>query len=240
MSEADWRAVGAALSKCERGIGWWIGDWWIYGESRYGDRKAITEADDWQGPSFQTCMNAATACRAFPASRRREGLTFSHHVEIASLPKQEADALLDWCEELTPPRSVRELREKSREQRIIAYERRDAHAAPRILNVPVKDTTAAPYTTNVPVKKATKDAPCAPEVKQGGHPIEPDPPVRRETGHIVTMHLVPDEYARLRRHADTKGLSVEEAAERLLNNALNRLDALAGLPNAESGGPYIH
>jgi hypothetical protein len=240
MSEADWRSVGAALDKLSRGLGWLIGDWWIYGESRYGGRKAITEAGDWEGPAFKTCANAATVCRAFETSRRREVLSFKHHAEVASLQKEKADALLDWCEETTPPRSTRELREKSRGQHINAFERRDAYAAPRILNVPVEDTAAAPYTINAPAKEATRDAPRTPEVKQGGHPIEPDPPVRRETGHIVTMHLVPDEYARLRRHADTKGLSVEEAAERLLNDALNRLDALAGLPNAESGGPYIH
>jgi hypothetical protein len=40
---------------------------------RCGERKAIVEAEDWQGPRFQTCMNAAVV-KAFPEiSRRRVG-----------------------------------------------------------------------------------------------------------------------------------------------------------------------
>jgi hypothetical protein len=27
---------------------------------RCGERKAIVEAEDWQGPRFQTCMNAGS------------------------------------------------------------------------------------------------------------------------------------------------------------------------------------
>ena len=42
---------------------WWIGDWWAFGEHRYGDRKALVESDGWTGPSFGTCMNAAAVCK---------------------------------------------------------------------------------------------------------------------------------------------------------------------------------
>jgi hypothetical protein len=37
---------------------------------RCGERKAIVEAEDWQGPRFQTCMNAAVV-KAFPEISRR-------------------------------------------------------------------------------------------------------------------------------------------------------------------------
>jgi hypothetical protein len=67
----------------DHGVSWWIGDWWAFGEQRYGDRKAITEADDWDGPAFQTCADAAMVCRAFETSRRREVLSFTHHAEVA-------------------------------------------------------------------------------------------------------------------------------------------------------------
>jgi hypothetical protein len=65
---------------------------------RGGQRKAVVEADDWEGPEFGVCANAASICRAFETSRRREHLTFKHHAEVASLPAPEADALLDWAE----------------------------------------------------------------------------------------------------------------------------------------------
>ena len=40
---------------------------------RYGERQAIVHAEDWDGPRFQTCVNAAFV-KAFPEiSRRRVG-----------------------------------------------------------------------------------------------------------------------------------------------------------------------
>jgi hypothetical protein len=47
---------------------------------------------------FQTCMNTGSVCKAFSTSRRREVLSFRHHEVVASLPPEQADALLDWCE----------------------------------------------------------------------------------------------------------------------------------------------
>jgi hypothetical protein len=71
---------------------------------------AIVEREDWDGPKFQTCANAASVARAFETSRRREVLSFKHHAEVASLPPAEADELLDWAEasiaETGTPRSA--------------------------------------------------------------------------------------------------------------------------------------
>lgn len=61
----------------------------------YGERKAIVEAEDWEGPAYQTCREAGVVASAFQEMfRRRNDLTFSHHKEVASLPAAEADALL--------------------------------------------------------------------------------------------------------------------------------------------------
>jgi N6-adenosine-specific RNA methylase IME4 len=94
MAVEEWKAAGQTLGRIERAVMWWIGDWWAYGEHRYGDRKAIVEAPDWTGPSYQTCANAANVCRAFETSRRREVLSFKHHAEVAALPPTDADRLL--------------------------------------------------------------------------------------------------------------------------------------------------
>jgi hypothetical protein len=91
-----------------------VASWWAYGEARYGERKAIVEAEDWEGPSFQACVNAANVCRKFETKRRRLVLSFNHHREVCCLPPAGADALLDWCEETIAetgkPRLTRELR----------------------------------------------------------------------------------------------------------------------------------
>jgi N6-adenosine-specific RNA methylase IME4 len=114
LSEGEWRSAGELLGKVERSVSWWLGDWWAFGERRYGVRKSIVDADDWDGPTFESCQNAASVCRAFESSRRREVLSFKHHAEAARLDADEADALLDWCEETIAttgkPRSTRELR----------------------------------------------------------------------------------------------------------------------------------
>lgn len=118
LSREEWIAIGRELGRAERGISWWIGDWWAFGEHRYGDRKAIVEAPDWQGPAFQVCENYASIARNFATSRRREVLSFKHHAEVASLPPEDADRLLDWCEQGDPEtgevRPTRELRDEVR------------------------------------------------------------------------------------------------------------------------------
>ena len=122
LTEAEWRQAGEMLGKVERSVTWWLGDWWAFGEARYGERKAVVEADGWEGPAFKTCANAASVCESFKeTSRRREHLSFSHHAEVAALPRDEADAVLSWAEQPVAGtgklRSVREVRAKVAQRR---------------------------------------------------------------------------------------------------------------------------
>jgi Domain of unknown function (DUF4326) len=128
LQEKDWRDIGSALGRMRGSMQWWLGDWWRYADDdgkskhRYGDRKAMVENEDWDGPEFQTCADVAYVCRAFAeTSRRREVLSFIHHREVAGLCEKNpdiADRLLDWCEEpiaaTGKPRTIRELREEVR------------------------------------------------------------------------------------------------------------------------------
>jgi hypothetical protein len=77
-----------------------VGVWGI----QMGQAKRLVASEDWDGPEFKTCANAAWVCRAYQdRSRRREQRSFSHHAEVAVLPPDEADALPDWCEETPKP-----------------------------------------------------------------------------------------------------------------------------------------
>jgi hypothetical protein len=96
----------------ERRVSWLIGEWWIFGEHRYGDRKAVVEAPDWEGPSYQACKDAATVVRAFERSRRRDLLSFNHHAEVAALSAALQDEWLDLAE--SDGLSVMKLRAASR------------------------------------------------------------------------------------------------------------------------------
>jgi hypothetical protein len=155
LPEKNWLDIGRGLHRAEQNIQWLIGDWWNYGHV-YGHRKAVVDADDWDGPDCQTCRNAGWVARAFEPSRRRDSLGFSHHAEVASLPPAEAEELLNWCEEpiieTGKPRTVRELRAER--------QRRDeAERAESVKNV----THTGGGITIYPVKRTLKPWPPTPD-----------------------------------------------------------------------------
>lgn len=93
----EWVAVGRGLCIGQQTLNWHIGDWWAFGDHRYGDR-AKAAAEGLFGKPFGSLMNLAAVARSFETSRRREALTFTHHAEVAILPAAEADELLSRAE----------------------------------------------------------------------------------------------------------------------------------------------
>jgi hypothetical protein len=79
----QWLDVGMALGRMKGVMMWAVGDWWAFGEHRYGDRTAIVDSEEWEGPAFGTCRNAATVCRCFETSSRDEVVSFRMHQAIA-------------------------------------------------------------------------------------------------------------------------------------------------------------
>jgi hypothetical protein len=97
QSFEEWSETGRNLASAHKVLNWWIGDWWAAGSHRYGERARLA-AEGIFGREFGGLMNLASVSRAFPTSRRREGLSFSHHQEVAGLPPVQADRLLDRAE----------------------------------------------------------------------------------------------------------------------------------------------
>lgn len=93
----DWVAAGRRLHQGQQAVAWHIGDWWAFGDHRYGERAKIA-AEGIFGREYGTLANLASVARAYPPARRREVVSFTHHVEVASLEPEEADALLDRAE----------------------------------------------------------------------------------------------------------------------------------------------
>jgi hypothetical protein len=103
----QWVEMGRRLCASSQVINWHIGDWWAFGNHRYGAR-AKSAAEGVFGLSFGTLANIASVARAFEPSRRHEVVSFAHHQEVAALPPEQADALLAKAE--TELLSTRELR----------------------------------------------------------------------------------------------------------------------------------
>jgi len=92
----EWSGLGDALAHQANGLMWWIGDWWLYGEHRYGEQASQAPA---LGLKPDTLSNAAAVASRVQMTRRRGNLTFSHHQAIAYLEPEVADALLTQAEE---------------------------------------------------------------------------------------------------------------------------------------------
>ena len=104
----EWQAAGDYLLYVESAIQWWIGDWLNYGESRWGEMytQALSDTNYQEG----TLRNLKSIAGKIEISRRNDKITFSHHVEGASLEPNQQNELLELAanEALT----VRELRQR--------------------------------------------------------------------------------------------------------------------------------
>ena len=99
MSFESWRELGSKVFFIANCSAWWMGDWLLYGEQAYGDRYKQVITDTSLG--YQTLRNYAWVARKFPASRRRDKLSFGHHAEVAALPDDEQDVWLERAERLS-------------------------------------------------------------------------------------------------------------------------------------------
>jgi hypothetical protein len=101
-----WIEQGKRLGCVGRSVGWWLGDWLIYGNQKFGEK--YVRATRITGYDAQTLMNMAYVASRFPSSRRRSALSWSHHAELAALEVSEQERWLDMVEEQRM--SVRSLR----------------------------------------------------------------------------------------------------------------------------------
>jgi hypothetical protein len=103
MSFDLWHELGSRVALIVNCSAWWLGDWLVYGEQAYSDRYKQAIADTSLG--YQTLRNYAWIARKFPMSRRRDKLSFGHHVEVAALPDDGQDVWLARAERLNWSRS---------------------------------------------------------------------------------------------------------------------------------------
>lgn len=138
LNLGEWLAIGETLQRMERSVMWWLGDWWRYGERKYGEMASQASRDavkDVTGHTYGTVRNAARVAETFEIARRRANVPFAHHYEVASLPLQEAESLLDEVEQTGLNRA--DLREKVKERKqVIAVEAALAQPAPAPQLVP--------------------------------------------------------------------------------------------------------
>lgn len=87
-----WRDVGARVGSLHDASAWWIGDWLAYGVKNFPDRYRT--AIEVTGFEYQTLRNYAWVAGRFPPRRRRAGLSFGHHAEVAALDEADQETWL--------------------------------------------------------------------------------------------------------------------------------------------------
>ncbi|MGW2649913.1 LmbU family transcriptional regulator [Streptomyces sp. NPDC001393] len=98
LPERSWEQIGTNLRELVNSSAWWLADWLIYGEATYGWRR-YKEAIERTGLDYQTLRNYAWVARRFEHHRRRDGLSFAHHAEVARLAPPEQDYWLRKAEQ---------------------------------------------------------------------------------------------------------------------------------------------
>lgn len=87
LSFDEWDDLGQKLAPIARSIGFIIGDWINYGETRYGAKykEALTRT----GLTYQTLADFSYVARKVEFSLRNENLDFSQHRVVAKLKTPE-------------------------------------------------------------------------------------------------------------------------------------------------------
>jgi hypothetical protein len=96
MSFRDWTTLGSRLGRVSSASAWALGDWLLFGQRSYGRRyrTALRETN----LDYQTLRNYAWVASRFDHARRRDGLSFQHHAELASMPEPDQDLWLRRAE----------------------------------------------------------------------------------------------------------------------------------------------
>jgi N6-adenosine-specific RNA methylase IME4 len=90
-------AVGTFIRAAVAYSPWWLADWLRYGEARQDWQERLQQALDSTTLS-ESRLKAIRATGAIDPDRRRTLVPFDHHTEVAALPADEQDQLLDAAE----------------------------------------------------------------------------------------------------------------------------------------------
>lgn len=88
----EWAGLMASTTRMAESVQWWLGDVYLFGEAKFGEEAS--QALDASGVAFKTIQNYAWVAKAIPAYARVDGVSWSVHAELASLPESERDLLL--------------------------------------------------------------------------------------------------------------------------------------------------
>ncbi len=93
LAYPDWVTEGRRIGQLWRASPWWIGDWLLFGTTRWGEMYA--QAARITGYDRKSLRNMRYVSSRIELSLRKDNLTWSHHALLASLESEEQRHWLD-------------------------------------------------------------------------------------------------------------------------------------------------
>lgn len=110
----QWLEIGKNLMQATQNIMWWLGDWWNFGDRKYGELAA--QALNMDIP-YNTFSKASYVASKVPIELRNPELSWTHHSEVASLDAGLQKEYLDKAVEQNL--SVKALRSIIKKQKVL-------------------------------------------------------------------------------------------------------------------------
>ena len=119
LNYEQWAAIGKQIQKAADASMWWLGDWWRYGENKYGERSAAALDSSYE---FQTLADAGWVSRKVSTSDRSEVLSWTHHRQVAALdPEDQREVLADAANNGWTVRETRKAARQIKAQRNLTH-----------------------------------------------------------------------------------------------------------------------
>jgi hypothetical protein len=89
----EWQEIGRKICKASTSLRWYIGDWLLHGERKWGEM--YSEAMRLTGLSYDTLAHCKSIAAKFEPWRRRQKLRWSYHREVGDLSIENQDRMLN-------------------------------------------------------------------------------------------------------------------------------------------------
>lgn len=120
----NFEKLGARLGNFHDASKWWIGDWLLFGDDKFGEKMG--QAMEATGRAYHTLQNYRwVASKWADRTRRRPTVAHSMHAELAALPP---DGQVEWLDKIeTNDWKLDQLRVHLREARLATRPQLDVH-----------------------------------------------------------------------------------------------------------------
>mgnify|MGYP001595147667 CR=1 FL=1 len=96
LAAPTWGSISGSIERVQDSANWWLGDWCLYGETAYGEEHSQYLPDREEG--LASLKVYRWVALSIPPDRRRLGVSWSVHREVAGCDLEMQEQLLSMAE----------------------------------------------------------------------------------------------------------------------------------------------